>query len=235
MDIIIKLVYGMKILKDSKRKLVFILLIFVITIVSITACTNKPEKEIENDSYKFEQDSSLSKFINPNIQKEVLESDIGVVAPKLAFASDNYAGILNYNGLLIYNINDKKLSSAIDIKGLGFDQIQGDKAIDISSNNEYLILSKFGEKKGYIYSFEDKYLSKTDDISKIESKRAEYPNFDEINTVKLKIGEKDKEIDVIKTENRYVILILDYNNLKNSDFLEVDKNYDIVSKFKLYK
>lgn len=225
----------MKILKDSKRKLVFILLVFVIAIVYITACTNKPEKEIENDSYKFEQDSSLSKFINPNIQKDVLESDIGVFAPKLAFANDNYAGILNYNGLLIYNVNDKKLSSAIDNKGLGFDQIQGDKAIDISSNNEYLILSKFGEKEGYIYSFEDKYLSKIDDISKIESKRAEYPNFDEINTVKLKIGEKDKEIDVIKTENRYVILILDYNNLKNSDFLEVDKNYDIVSKFKLYK
>lgn len=225
----------MKILKDSKRKLVFILLVFVIAIVYITACTNKPEKEIENDSYKFEQDSSLSKFINPNIQKDVLESDIGVFAPKLAFANDNYAGILNYNELLIYNVNDKKLSSAIDNKGLGFDQIQGDKAIDISSNNEYLILSKFGEKEGYIYSFEDKYLSKIDDISKIESKRAEYPNFDEINTVKLKIGEKDKEIDVIKTENRYVILILDYNNLKNSDFLEVDKNYDIVSKFKLYK
>ncbi len=158
-----------------------------------------------------------------------------MVAPKLAFARDNYAGVLNYNGFLIYNINDKKLSSAIDIKGLRFYQIQGDKVIDISSNNEYLILSKFGEKKGYIYSFEDKYLSKTDDISKMESKKAECPNFNEINTVKLKNGEKDKEIDVIKTENRYVILILYYNNLKNSDYLEIDKNYDIVSKFKLYK
>lgn len=225
----------MKILKNNKKKLVFILLIFVISIVSVTACTNESEKEIGNNSYKFEQDSSLSKFINPNIQKDVLESDIGSVPPKLVFVNDNYAGILNYNGLLIYNVNDKKLSSAIDIKGLGFDQIQGDKAIEISSNNKYLILSKFREKKGYIYSFEDKYLSKIDDISKIESNKAEYLDSNEISTFKSKIGEKDKEIDVIKTENGYVVLIPDYNNLKNTDLLEVDKNYDIVSKFKMYK
>lgn len=235
MDIIIKIVYDMKILKDSKRKLVFILLVFVISMVSTTACTNKSEKEIENDSYKFEQDSSLSKFINLNIQKDVLESDIGAVAPKLAFVNDNYAGILNYNGLLIYSINDKKLSSAIDIKGLGFEKIQGDETIDISSNDKYLILSKVGKKEGYIYSFEDKILSKIDDISKIESTKAEYLDLNEINTIKSKIDEEDKEIDAIKTENGYLVLILDYNNLKNSDLLEVDKNYDIFSKFKIYE
>lgn len=205
----------------------------MIYMVSVTACTNKYEKEIENTFYKFEQDASLSKFINPKILNDVVESNIGAVPPKLAFANDNYAGILNYNGLLIYNVNDKKLSSAIDIKGLGFDQIQGDEAIDISSNNEYLILSKVEEKEGYIYSFEEKNLSKIDDISKIRTEKAENLNPDEISTVKSKIDEKDKEIDVIKAENGYAILILDYNNLKNSDLLRVDKNYDIVSKFKL--
>lgn len=102
------------------------------SIVSFTACNNEARKDLRNDSYKFEEDASLSKFINTDIQKDVLESHIGAVPPDLCFANDNYAGILNYNGILIYSIKDKKLSSAIDIKGLGFDQIQGDEALVVS-------------------------------------------------------------------------------------------------------
>lgn len=129
---------------------IFVLLFFVMSIVSFTACNNEARKDLRNDSYKFEEDASLSKFINTDIRKDVLESHIGAVPPELCFANDNYAGILNYNGILIYSIKDKKLSSAIDIKGLGFDQIQGDEALVVSSNNEYVILSK-AEKKTAMY------------------------------------------------------------------------------------
>lgn len=202
----------MNILKNNKKKLDFILLVLVISMLSVTACTTESKKEIKNDSYNFEQDLSLSKFINPNVKNDVFESNIGAVPPKLAFANNNYAGILDYNGILIYSMSDRKLNSAIDIKGLGLDKIQGDEAIDISSNNEYLILSKVGEKEGYIYSFEDKYLSKIDDISKIKSNKTEYIALDEISKVKSKIEEKEKEITVVKTESGYVILRLDYNN-----------------------
>lgn len=220
----------MKELKNKKKVLVLILSIFLIF---ITACTNQSKNDEKDNSYEFEQDLSLSKFINPSIQKDVFESTIGAVPPKLAFANDDYVGILNYNGLLIYSINDEKLSSAIDIKGLGFDKIQGDGAIDISSNNEYLVLSKIGENKGYVYSFKDNYLSKVDDISKIKSLRVEYLDLDESKHVKSKIKENSEDAEVIKTENGYVVLSLDYNNLKESCLIKVDKNYSITAKFKI--
>lgn len=230
----------MKSLKN-KKTLVFILAVFMMAAFCLTACTKDTDKEVENaskensqdDTTKFEKDEALDKFIKADIQNEVLEAPIGADPPKLAFANDKYAGVLNYNGLLIYSLDDKKLSSAIDINGLGFDQIQGDGAIEITSNDEYLVLNKMGKTDGYVYSLEGKYLSKADDISKISASKAEYLENDGINEIKAKIDEKDKDIDAIMTQNGYVVLTLDYDNLKDSKLSKLDKNYELVNSFNL--
>lgn len=230
----------MKSLKN-KKTLVFILAVFMMAAFCLTACTkdtntevkNEPKENSQNETNKFEKDEALDKFINPDMQNDVLEAPIGAVAPKLVFANDKYAGVLNYNGLLIYSLGDKKLSSAIDINGLGFDQIQGDGAIEITSNDEYLVLNKMGKTDGYVYSLEGKYLSKADDISKISASKAEYLGNDGINEIKAKIDEKDKDIDAIMTQNGYVVLTLDYDNLKDSKLSKLDKNYELVNSFNL--
>lgn len=230
----------MKSLKN-KKTLVFILAVFMMAAFCLTACTkdtntevkNEPKENSQNETNKFEKDEALDKFINSDMQNDVLEAPIGAVAPKLVFANDKYAGVLNYNGLLIYSLGDKKLSSAIDINGLGFDQIQGDGAIEITSNDEYLVLNKMGKTDGYVYSLEGKYLSKADDISKISASKAEYLGNDGINEIKAKIDEKDKDIDAIMTQNGYVVLTLDYDNLKDSKLSKLDKNYELVNSFNL--
>lgn len=230
----------MKSLKN-KKTLVFILAVFMMATFCLTACTKDTDKEVQNESKeemqnettKFEKDEALDKFIKADIQNEVLEAPIGADPPKLAFANDKYAGVLNYNGLLIYSLDDKKLSSALDINALGFDQIQGDGAIEISSNDEYLVLNKMGKTDGYVYSLEGKYLSKADDVSKISASKAEYLENDGINEIKAKIDEKDKDIDVIMTQNGYVVLALDYDNLKDSKLSKLDKNYELVNSFNL--
>lgn len=207
----------------------------------LTACTKDTDKEVKNESKeesqnettKFEKDESLDKYINNDLQNEVLEAPIGAAPPKLAFANDKYAGVLNYNGLLIYSLDDKKLSTAIDIKGLGFDRIQGDGAIEITSNDEYVVLNKMGKTDGYVYSLDGKYLSKADDISKISASKAEYVENDGINEIKAKIDEKDKDIDAIMTQNGYLVLTLDYENLKDSKLSVLDKNYELVNSFNL--
>lgn len=230
----------MKSLKN-KKTLVFILAVFMMAAFCLTACTKDTDKEVQNESKeemqnettKFEKDEALGKFINNDLQNEVLEAPIGADPPKLIFANDKYAGVLNYNGLLIYNLDDKKLSTAIDINGLGFDQIQGDGAIEITSNDEYLVLNKMGKTDGYVYSLDGKYLSKADDISKISASKAEYLENDGINEIKAKIDEKDKDIDAIMTQNGYVVLTLDYDNLKDSKLSKLDKNYELVNSFNL--
>lgn len=230
----------MKSLKN-KKTLVFILAVFMMAAFCLTACTKDTDKEVENaskensqdDTTKFEKDEALDKFINSDMQNDVLEAPLGAVAPKLIFANDKYAGVLNYNGLLIYSLDDKKLSSAIDINGLGFDQIQGDGAIENTSNDEYLVLNKMGKTDGYVYSLEGKYLSKADDISKISASKAEYLENDGINEIKAKIDEKDKDIDAIMTQNGYVVLTLDYDNIKDSKLSILDKNYELVNSFNL--
>lgn len=230
----------MKNLKN-KKTLVFILAVFMMAAFCLTACTKDTDKEVKNESKeemqnettKFEKDEALDKFIKADMQNDVFEAPIGAVAPKLVFANDKYAGVLNYNGLLIYSLGDKKLSSAIDINGLGFDQIQGDGAIEITSNDEYLVLNKMGKTDGYVYSLEGKYLSKADDISKISASKAEYLENDGINEIKAKIDEKDKDIDAIMTQNGYVVLTLDYDNIKDSKLSVLDKNYELVNSFNL--
>lgn len=221
---------NMKNLKNNKKVLVLILSMFLIT---VTACSHEDKNEVKDSTYKFKQDSSLSKFVTPDIKKDVLESNIGAAPPKLSFANDNYVGILNYNGLLVYSLNDGKLSSAIDINGLGFNQIQGDGALNISSNNGYLVLSKVREKKGYIYSFKDKCLSEIEDISKIKSSKIEYLDLTESKKLKSAIKENNEISDVIKTESGYIVLVPDYDNLKNSCLIKVDQNYNIVVQFKI--
>ena len=238
----------MKNLKN-KKTLVFIIAVFMMAAFCLTACTKDTDKEVQNESKeevqneskeesqnettKFEKDEALDKFINNDLQNDVLEAPIGAIAPELAFANDKYAGVLNYNGLLIYSLGDKKLSSVIDINGLGFDQIQGDGAIEITSNGEYVVLNKMGKTDGYVYSLKDKYLSKADDISKISASKAEYLENDGINEIKAKIDEKDKDIDAIMTQNGYVVLTLDYENLKDSKLSVLDKNYELVNSFNL--
>lgn len=230
----------MKSLKN-KKTLVFILAVFMMAAFCLTACTKDTDKEVQNESKeemqnettKFEKDEALDKFIKADIQNEVLEAPIGADPPNLAFANDKYAGVLNYNGLLIYSLDDKKLSSAIDINGLGFDQIQGDGAIEITSNDEYLVLNKMGKTDGYVYSLDGKYLSKADDISKISASKAEYLENDGINEIKAKIDEKDKDIDAIMTQNGYVVFTLDYDNIKDSKLSVLDKNYELVNSFNL--
>lgn len=230
----------MKNLKN-KKTLVFILAVFMMAAFCLTACTkdtdkevqNETDKEVQNETTKFEKDEALDKFINPEIQNDVLEAPIGADVPKLAFANDKYAGVLNYNGLLIYKLDDKKLSSAIDINALGFDRIQGDGAIEITSNDDYLVLNKMGKTDGYVYSLGDKYLSKLDDLSKISASKAEYLENEGINEIKAKIDEKDKDINAIMTQNGYVVLTLDYDNLKDSKLSKLDKNYELVNSFNL--
>ena len=230
----------MKSLKN-KKTLVFILAVFMMAAFCLTACTKDTDKEVKNESKeesqnettKFEKDESLDKYINNDLQNEVLEAPIGAAPPKLAFANDKYAGVLNYNGLLIYSLDDKKLSTAIDIKGLGFDRIQGDGAIEITSNDEYVVLNKMGKTDGYVYSLDGKYLSKADDISKISASKAEYVENDGINEIKAKIDEKDKDIDAIMIQNGYLVLTLDYENLKDSKLSVLDKNYELVNSFNL--
>lgn len=230
----------MKNLKN-KKTLVFILAVFMMAAFCLTACTKDTDKEVKNESKeemqnettKFEKDEALDKFINNDLQNDVLEAPLGAVAPKLVFANDKYAGVLNYNGLLIYSLDDKKLSTVIDINGLGFDQIQGDGAIEITSNDDYLVLNKMGKTDGYVYSLGDKYLSKLDDLSKISASKAEYLENDGINEIKAKIDEKDKDIDAIMTQNGYVVLTLDYDNLKDSTLSKLDKNYELVNSFNL--
>lgn len=226
---------------NNKKTLVFILAVFMMAAFCLTACTKDTDKEVQNESKeesqnettKFEKDESLDKFINNDLQNDVLEAPIGAAPPELAFANDKYAGVLNYNGLLIYSLDDKKLSSAIDINGLGFDQIQGDGAIEITSNDEYVVLNKMGKTDGYVYSLDGKYLSKADDISRISANKAEHVENDGINEIKAKIDQKDKDIDAIMTQNGYVVLTLDYENLKDSKLTVLDKNYELVNSFNL--
>lgn len=209
-----------------KKSIVLILMCFLM--VLSTACVK------DDKPYQFEGDLALSKFINLKIANQVFDSKLGAVPLQLAFANRDYVGLLNYNGLLIYRLEDKKLSSAIDIKGLGFDRIQGDGALLVSANDDYVVLSKVGEKGGYVYSFSDKSLAKMDDVSKISVNKMAYLDYEALSKVNLKIvKDENKLYDAIKTESGYLVLSISGDTIKEARLIELDKKGEVFTSFRL--
>ena len=134
-------------------------------------------------------------------------------------------------GVLIFDRNNGKLHTALNIAGLGFSQTQGDEAILEESDNNYLILHKASKKNGYVYSFRENALSKIDDITKINIGTSPYKE--------VKQGEYEKISNMmrncdypVKYKDNFVVLKFG-ENIKDSYVYVLNKKFGEVIKFKI--
>ena len=215
---------------------------------------NNSKVDKDNISYNFVRDLSLDKYNDKSLIDKVLNTSIsdddnnkkdtaraigfisgttiGADSPWICFVNDNYIGVLFLKGILIYEKSTGKLSTVIDTEGLGFKYTQGDEAILEKADNEYLILYKANENKGYIYSFKENALSKIDDITKANINELMYSEVD---------MEKFKKIESIigfssapiMYKDNYFLLKINYDNLKNSYVHVLDEKFNEVLKFRL--
>lgn len=228
---------GLKIM----RKFLSLVLFFMI-LLTMTACYNTmTEREREennskvdkdNINYNFVRDSSLDKYIDKSLQDKLLNINIFADNPSICFVNEAYIGVLWAEGILIYEKSTGKLSTVIDTWGLGFKYTQGDEAILEDANNEYLIIYKANENKGYIYSFKENALSKIDDITKANINKLMYSEVDMERFKKIESIIGFSSAPIMYKDN-YFLLKINYDNLKNSYVHVLDEKFNEVLKFRL--
>lgn len=223
------------------RKFLSLVLIFMI-LLTMTAChmtmterereENNSKVDKDNINYNFVRDSSLDKYIDKSLQDKLLNINIFADNPSICFVNEAYIGVLWAEGILIYEKSTGKLSTVIDTWGLGFKYTQGDEAILEDANNEYLIIYKANENKGYIYSFKENALSKIDDITKANINDLMYSEVDMERFKKIESIIGFSSAPIMYKDN-YFLLKINYDNLKNSYVHVLDEKFNEVLKFRL--
>ncbi len=190
------------------------------------------EKHLENEKnhssnsqseYEFTADQDLSRFISDDLLEKVVEGKLGAVSPEICHLNEKYIAVLNYNGLLIYDIAAGKFETAIDILGLGYKQIQGSEALEIRGNEEYLLLSAIGKNAGYVYSFEENALQKSEELNLIPTKAPEYLSEEEAKKIVGDSSVKLGEVQVVRMDNLVAVFKLNYDEIKKSTISIFDK------------
>ncbi len=228
---------GLKIMRKFLSLVLFFMILLTMTACHITMTEREREEnnskvDKENISYNFVRDSSLDKYIDKSLQDKLLNISIFADNPWICFVNDAYIGVLWAKGILIYEKSSGKLSTVLDTWGLGFSYTQGDEAIIEDANNEYLIIYKANENKGYIYSFKENALSKIDDIAKANINDLMYSQVDRERYKKIESIVGFSSPPIIYKDN-YFTLKINYNDLKNSYIHVLDEKFKEVLKFRL--
>ena len=100
------------------------------------------------------------------------------------------------------------------------------------ADNEYLILYKANENKGYVYSFKENALSKIDDITKANINDLMYSEVDDEKYKKIQTIIGNSSAPVIYKDH-YFLLETDYNDIKNSYIHVLDEKFNEVFRFRL--
>ena len=249
----------LKIMKKFLSLVLFFMILLTMTACHITTTEREREEnnskvDKDNVSYNFVRDSSLDKYNDKSLIGKVLNTSIsdddnnkkdtaraigfisgttiGADSPWICFVNDNYIGVLFLKGILIYEKSTGKLSTVIDSEGLGFKYTQGDEAILEKADNEYLILYKANENKGYIYSFKENALSKINDIAKANIKDLMYSEVDKERFKKIQTIVGNSSVPIMYKDH-YFSLEINYNDLKNSYVHVLDEKFNEVFRFRL--
>lgn len=250
---------GLKIMRKFLSIVLFFMILLTMTACHITMTEREREEnnskvDKENISYNFVRDSSLDKYIDKSLQDKLLDTSIstdnnnkkdtaraigfisgttiGADSPTVCFVNDDYIGILCFKEILIYDKSTGKLSTVLDTWGLGFKYTQGDEVILEKADNEYLILYKANENKGYVYSFKENALSKIDDITKANINDLMYSEVDDEKYKKIQTIIGNSSAPVIYKDH-YFLLETDYNDIKNSYVHVLDEKFKEVFRFRL--
>lgn len=194
---------------------IFILL----TVIIFTGCTYNNSK-LELSDAEIE------------IYNNIKNNEFGSTSPRLLFATDIYAVILDTHGLIIYDLNEGKISHLIDVKNQGFNKLQGFTVTEAVGNNEYVILKNMGDENNYLrISLEDGTNDKVDNINHSKYKE---PNFYQLNDHDIEILEKDllEEVESIKVNNSIIVFTSDYKG-KDKDWRLIIFSEDKVSSYKV--
>lgn len=208
----------------------------VLTLFVLTGCTNlnKDNLEVVQKEFEFIADESLSQFIDKHsVYSTILEEPFGATGPVLAYSNEKTAVILNFNGILVYDLKTGDLLQGIDNQGLGANQVQGSTVTEIKGNEDYLfITNNDNSNKGYVYSIHEEKLAFIGDASNLDVEKSNFKNED-ANLAARYVEEYGKPETVIAFADKLVAFYYDYNDFSSSKIVIFNETGEKISDFSL--
>lgn len=156
-----------------RKKLPFLLVILSLIFIAV-CCTNE---QVENEN-------SLEDYLNKDSQiiEEMKKQPIGATGPSLVYAHKQYAVILNFNGILIYDFDKENIIHTIDNMSLELNKMQGSDYTVVKSNDEEIALGNVStiENTAYVYNIPKNKLRTTNAEGIKDFKEAEQMNNQEL-------------------------------------------------------
>ncbi|WP_160684258.1 hypothetical protein [Clostridium sp. C2-6-12] len=154
--------FNLKNIYNSRISNLVLIIIIIIMIVILgncfTGCGTKNTKEIKTAKEVSNKDMN-------DVIKAIKESQIACFT-EIIYASKNEVIFYGPNGLIVYNIGNKQIYRAIDLKSINMNYVQGDTVTIFNVNKDeskILMYNNYGDDKNiYLYDIEKDTLEKTD-------------------------------------------------------------------------
>lgn len=106
------------------------------------------------------------KAVNVDINNELLEDSVGVGMSELDYASQKYVIFHDYYGLFVYDIENRLIYRALDLKYYDMDSTNDDQTCNIYFDNNYIYLSNGNKTMRYnIHKNTIKQIDSLDNLS----------------------------------------------------------------------
>ena len=205
-----------------KKSLLCIIISTIILnlLMGCSSTSNDISSSSTQDSEIFVEDISLSDYLDKEVYQRMISEPLGADLPKISFFNKKVVGILNYNGLAIFDIQTGQLKNCIDIQKMGFGDTQGTNAILVRGNDEFITITTINDTdmEGYIYSIKSDELGRLkneDNMIYTEVKRLEQVPSDVLDLSKF---DNPAEIVALESENGILIYYIPMNDLTQIQF-----------------
>lgn len=162
-----------------------------------------------NDSSSAQSSEIFAEDIGDCLDKEVyqrmLSEPLGADLPEIPFFNKDVVCVLSYNGLAIFDAQTGALQNCIDVQKMGYGDTQGDAAMFVRGNEEYITITAANDTEVYAYSIASDELGRlknADAIAYTDVKRLEQVPLDGLDLSKF-----DTPAETVALESKDGVLV----------------------------
>lgn len=189
----------------------------------------------EEKQFEFIANESLAQYLNQEVYQQVISEPIGADLPRIPFFNEKILCLLNYNGLLIFDNKTGQLKDAIDIQKMNLGSTQGDSAIIVRGNDDFITIFASNHEDGYVYEIDSSQLGKINSHDNIFY--TEIKNLDKKHIADLGLPEPngDSERCIVESIKGIAVCDIPLDDLSKISFRIYNADYKIINEFSISK
>ena len=191
--------------------------------------------EEKEELYEFIADASLAQYLDQEVYQRVISESVGADVPDIPFFNKNIVCMLNYNGLLIFDNKTGQLKDAIDIQKMDFGTTQGDSAIIVRGNDDFITIFASNHTDGYVYEIGSSQLGKMNDDDNMLYTEMKNPEKEHIDLLGLPELDDTAERCVVESIDGIAVCDIPLNDLSKINFRIYSADHKIINEFSISK